>query len=335
MKKIVSLVFATLIGLNVLGQNQDYVDYIETYKEIAIKEMQTYGIPASITLAQGLLESGAGKGRLAKEANNHFGIKCQKEWTGPTIYHDDDEKGECFRKYSKAISSFEDHSKFLRDRPRYAFLFDFAPNDYKAWAFGLKQAGYATDPKYPAKLIKLIEEYQLNQFDTAERTAIKEVIKTEEKQVTKNKESFFARLFSGDSQTAPKDSDQNKVFDEGTYIADIDAYRTHAVEIINRVKCVIAKEGDTYASIADEFGLYEKELLKANEVKYGTNPKAGDIVFLAKKKRKGATESYMIREGDTMYSVSQLKGIRLRSLYDKNDMIYGKEPQVGAMIKLR
>lgn len=138
--------------------------YIEVYKDIAMKEMQNYGIPASITLAQGILESGSGKGRLAVKANNHFGIKCHN-WTGKKIYHDDDKKQECFRKYNSAETSFRDHSEFLANRKRYAKLFEFKKSDYKNWARGLRKAGYATDRKYPEKLISLIERYELNQYD--------------------------------------------------------------------------------------------------------------------------------------------------------------------------
>ena len=139
-------------------------EYIEVYKEIAMKEMQTYGIPASITLAQGILESGSGRGRLAAEANNHFGIKCH-EWNGEKIFHDDDERQECFRKYGSAETSFRDHSEFLANRKRYSKLFQLKKSDYKNWAKELRKAGYATDRKYPEKLISLIERYKLFQFD--------------------------------------------------------------------------------------------------------------------------------------------------------------------------
>lgn len=140
-------------------------DYINKYKDIAVDQMQRYGVPASITLAQGILESGSGQGRLARTANNHFGIKCHKDWQGDSINHDDDAIGECFRKYSDPVQSFEDHSLFLKNRNRYAFLFSLPPSDYKGWAWGLKKAGYATDSKYPEKLISLIERYQLYNYD--------------------------------------------------------------------------------------------------------------------------------------------------------------------------
>jgi flagellum-specific peptidoglycan hydrolase FlgJ len=153
--------------------------YIEVFSPVAQKEMAEFRIPASITLAQGLLESGNGSGRLAREANNHFGIKCHSDWNGKRIYHDDDRKGECFRVYQNPFTSYRDHSLFLTERSRYAFLFDLNPTNYKAWARGLKKAGYATDPNYPQKLIRLIERYQLDRFDKKvkikKRTAVAKV----------------------------------------------------------------------------------------------------------------------------------------------------------------
>jgi flagellum-specific peptidoglycan hydrolase FlgJ len=140
-------------------------NYIENYQGIAKDEMKQYGIPASITLAQGILESGAGRGELSKKANNHFGIKCHKGWTGDSVYHDDDRDQECFRKYKDPETSFRDHSLFLTQRSRYSELFDLKKDDYKAWANGLRKAGYATDPKYPQKLIGIIERYNLSEFD--------------------------------------------------------------------------------------------------------------------------------------------------------------------------
>lgn len=345
MKKSLFLGAFLLVSMLSFSQNKTYLEYIETYQQIAVREMNSYRIPASITLAQGLLESAAGKSRLAVEANNHFGVKCRKDWIGPAIYHDDDAKGECFRKYKDALESYEDHSKFLVNSPRYAFLFDFEVTDYKSWAFGLKKAGYATDPNYPTRLIKIIEDYKLYTYDSADKILPKKEPQIKEDRQTttetpavsksKSKKSFFSKLVSSEKSTTAKDANQDKVFSDGTYIADISPFRTHEVQKINGVKCVIAQYGDTYASIAEEFGMYEKELLRANEVKYGTVLKADDIVFLAKKKKSANSETYLFREGDTMYSVSQLKGIKVRSLYRINGLIYGKEPQVGTVIKLK
>ena len=145
--------------------NKQTLSYIRKYASIAVKEMHEYKIPASITLAQGILESGKGRSELALKSNNHFGIKCHREWTGERVYHDDDEKGECFRKYQYPETSYKDHSLFLTQRSRYAFLFDYNIRNYKKWAYGLRKAGYATDKKYPSKLLKIIKEYKLYEFD--------------------------------------------------------------------------------------------------------------------------------------------------------------------------
>ena len=156
-----------------LSNREKIEQYINQFGPVAKAEMKAYGIPASITLAQGILESGMGYGRLATEGNNHFGIKCHKEWNGKRIYHDDDRKGECFRVYKNPANSYRDHSLFLKDRSRYAFLFEIKNRNYKAWAKGLKKAGYATDPNYPDKLISLIERFDLTRFDNKKKKASK------------------------------------------------------------------------------------------------------------------------------------------------------------------
>lgn len=162
---IMTLVLA-VGGTTVLAQNPTTQAYVAQYKNIAQEEMRRTGVPASITLAQAIVESQSGTSPLVKRSNNHFGIKCKPEWTGPRTYHDDDERGECFRVYEEATASFRDHSDFLRTRAHYAFLFSLDPTDYRAWSHGLKKAGYATAPTYPAKLIKVIEDYQLYTYDT-------------------------------------------------------------------------------------------------------------------------------------------------------------------------
>lgn len=174
---------------------QDNEAYIQKYCNIAMREMNDYGIPASITLAQGILESAAGTSRLAVQANNHFGIKCHNDWSGEKIYHDDDKRNECFRKYERAEESFIDHSQFLKDRPRYSFLFELDKTDYKAWAKGLKQAGYATDPNYPNRLITLIEKYELYKYDKESFTSKEEGVKTPAKTVKEKNESGLKYVY--------------------------------------------------------------------------------------------------------------------------------------------
>ncbi|MDA8871512.1 glucosaminidase domain-containing protein [Flavobacteriaceae bacterium] len=177
-----------------LTNKEKIVRYIDLFAPIAQQEMKSFGIPASITIAQGILESGMGFGRLAVEGNNHFGIKCHTEWDGKRIYHDDDEKGECFRVYADPKDSFRDHSLFLRDRSRYAFLFELKIDNYKSWAKGLKKAGYATDPKYPDKLISLIERFDLTKYDL-KKNELKLVINTPKV----SKKTFVHKVEKGDT----------------------------------------------------------------------------------------------------------------------------------------
>jgi LysM repeat protein len=196
-KLIKTLIVSVSIFGNVfcMSASQDNEAYIQKYCNIAMREMNDYGIPASITLAQGILESAAGTSRLAVQANNHFGIKCHNDWSGEKIYHDDDKRNECFRKYERAEESFIDHSQFLKDRPRYSFLFELDKTDYKAWAKGLKQAGYATDPNYPNRLITLIEKYELYKYDKESFTSKEEGVKTPAKTVKEKNESGLKYVY--------------------------------------------------------------------------------------------------------------------------------------------
>ncbi len=232
-------------------------EYIDLYNEIAVKKMTEYGIPASITLAQGILESGAGRGTLTKKANNHFGIKCHK-WEGESVYHDDDEKGECFRKYSNPEDSFNDHSLFLTQRSRYDFLFELPKDDYKAWARGLKKAGYATDRKYPQKLISLIERYELHQFDKKTTPKIIENPETAE----------------------PQEEPVEKLEEAIEIIEVIEAEEFEVVEV-EEPKVVetpaihhVVKQGDTLYSISKQYNISLEELktinnLSNNSIKIG------------------------------------------------------------------
>ncbi len=324
MKRLIfSILAICYIASNGFSQklNQSYLDYINLYKDIAVREMNLYRIPASITLAQGLLESSAGKSELAVKANNHFGIKCQGSWIGDVMYADDDQKNECFRKYNSALESYEDHSKFLVDKPRYAGLFKLSSADYQGWAHGLKAAGYATNPNYGPLLIKLIEDYKLYDYD-------KDLLTKEKKEELVQREEMLKK--AANQPAKPQ---------EQSYIAEISPYTMHDVGKINGVKYVIAYDGDTYASIADEFDLFDKEVLKANDLNYGAqNPKAGDIVFIAKKKKKGSKKgdaTYTAQEGEDMRLISQKNGIRLRKLYELNNIIYGSDIKAGDVIKLR
>lgn len=240
-------------------KNQVNIDYVDKYSEIAVNKMKQHGIPASITLAQGILESGAGNSELAKMSNNHFGIKCH-EWEGEKVYHDDDIKNDCFRKYAKVEDSYEDHSQFLK-RPRYTSLYALNVTDYKSWAKGLKQCGYATDPNYADRLINLIETYELYAYDQG-------IEKEKEKSAGKKDEQI-------EEDTKPGYLLESKM---GT----VPAYLTHPVRIVNGKKAVIARSGDTYESIAKEFGLRKWEIRWYNKAKKGTLPEEGQTVFIRK-----------------------------------------------------
>lgn len=282
--------------------NQSYQTYINQYKDLAIEQMLRYRIPASITLAQGLFESRAGQSDLARQGNNHFGIKCHN-WTGPTQYHDDDARGECFRVYQDAKQSYEDHSLFLARQSRYSRLFNLSPTDYKGWAHGLKACGYATNPQYASKLIQIIELYKLNDYDKA-----------------KSYDRFMATHSGTDKP----------INAEGTL---------HPIHIFNENYYLYAREGDTFKSIGREVNISWRKLAKYNEIDKKTILHKGDIVYL-KKKRKKAPKQYKKRPhtvmpGESMYTISQKYSIRLKNLYKMNHLSPDFQIRPGVLLKVR
>ncbi len=283
--------------------------YILKYKDIAIKEMQLTGIPASITLAQGCLESGDGLSTLAVKANNHFGIKCH-DWNGKSITRDDDRKNECFRKYDTAEESYRDHSNFLRYRDRYAFLFNLDPTDYKGWAYGLKKAGYATDPNYAASLIRIIEEYRLYQYDTS--ISLSELPPTPSESRTPFK------------ITPPK----------GSILYTISLQRD--VLSINGVACIISNGYETYSMLAKEYDLFKNELLRFNDLKKECDIPAGTVIFLEKKHKRSDPnlKMHVVEEGESLYELSQRYGVQLKYLYKYNELHKGDRLVAGSIIKL-
>lgn len=273
-------------------------EYIAMYKDIAVREMERTGIPASITLAQGILESGDGNSTLARKANNHFGIKCHGDWKGKKVYHDDDAKNECFRKYRNADESFVDHSEFLVYRSRYRFLFDLKPDDYKGWARGLKKAGYATSPTYARRLIEIIEDNELYMYDNPKR--------------------LVEEPWANDEITANK-----RV--------------SRTIRENNRIKFVVAKKDDTFRTLAAELDKFPGELARYNEKEITEPLKDGEIVYIQPKRNKAehGKDFHVVSEGETMYSVSQKYGIKLDKLYKKNDMEKGTKPEEGQQLWLR
>lgn len=282
------LLFLCACPADAQRRNSQYLDYIEKYKDEAVEQMQRYHIPASITLAQGLLESAAGRSTLTRKSNNHFGIKCGSGWRGRRTYHDDDARGECFRVYKNARESYEDHSRFLAGKQRYAALFQLKTTDYKGWARGLKKAGYATSPTYATKLIELIELYELDRFDDS-------------------------RL-------------------QDTWIAN-----PHEPFLANGLLYVVARSGDTFESLSDEFGISARKLRKYNDLYKGYTLRQGDIIYLEKKNRRAhkTYKTHVVRPGESMYLISQRYGIRLDRLYKMNGCSADYAPQTGDVLRLR
>lgn len=288
-------------------------EYIARYKDIAVEEMHKSGIPASIILAQACLESGDGNSRLAREANNHFGIKCHG-WQGATIYHDDDLQDECFRSYDKPEDSFADHSDFLRYRQRYASLFDLAHDDYRGWAEGLKKAGYATDPQYAQRLIRIIEDNDLARYD------------------------YMSRKQAARLPVSPAKAD---TVVESTPSRRSPIYRISLNRTLyerNKVHFIIAESYDTYASIAQEYNLFLRELLSFNDLTTERPLREGDIVYVERKRLFAARylDRHVVEEGETMWTISQHYAVRLRLLYKYNKMRPSDyEPEPGTIINIR
>lgn len=300
--------------------------YIENFKDDAIKEMLMFNIPASITLAQGMLESGNGNSDLAVYANNHFGIKCHNEWTGPTFTKDDDAKDECFRKYPSALDSYTDHSNFLKTRNRYASLFELKRTDYKGWAKGLKKVGYATDPKYPRRLIDLIETYKLHQYDRMDEAMARAAgIEIDEGDVKKEKEKTA-------NAQAPKPVAKKSATVKPE---EVERHVTRPVQQFRFINYVIIKPGDTFNKIAKETDKDVWQLYKFNDLKPTDKLIAGERLYLQPKRRNGKDAFHVVKKGETMRSISQLHAIKLSSLYKKNLMEPGEEPKVGETLYLR
>lgn len=266
-----------------------YSAYIARYSGMAVDQMKKYGIPASITLAQGLLESDAGRSTLATKCNNHFGIKCHNDWKGRKMYHDDDERNECFRCYRDAEDSFSDHSLFLVNGARYQSLFKLGTKDYKGWAKGLKAAGYATSPTYADKLIELIEKYGLDRYDNRNGVRLKP------------------------------------------------GQLPHQPLLVNGQRCVRLREGETLKDIAREYGMALNLLRRFNEVDRKFTPSAGSLIFLERKKARADKEhrTYVVKKGDSLWSISQQFGIRILPLARRNGLGDDNPFTVGMTLLLR
>lgn len=315
---LLTLFFGTFLSAHAQYTYQQRVQqYINQYKDIAIEEMKRTGVPASITLAQGIIETDAGASPLATDGNNHFGIKCHNEWSGDAMYYDDDKRNECFRKYENVELSFKDHSDFLKTRQRYSPLFQLNITDYKGWANGLKSCGYATNPRYSTMLINTIEANNLQQYDS---------MGLDENWVKTNK---------SDTPT-PIIVQQNQDPDVDDVIADTNADpKSGQVFFLNSIKVVEVQKGESLQSISKKFHTSVKRLIKYNDLTEKSVVKAGDKIYLQPKRRNGNEGYHTVATGETMFSIAQQYGIRLDVLYQKNKMNPGTQPAAGQIIYMR
>jgi LysM repeat protein len=302
MQKLIPLFISSFFFCSLYAQPAEHkmtpVQYIDSFKDEAIKEMLMFNIPASITLAQGMLESGNGNSDLAVYANNHFGIKCHKEWTGPSFTKDDDEKDECFRKYQSVLESYTDHSNFLKSRSRYANLFQLKRTDYKGWAKGLKTTGYATDPNYTQRILDLINAYKLYQYDQVDELP-----------------SIASSITKPTTVSEPMEARE--------------ILRFHFI------KYVIVKPGDTFYKIAHDTDKDLWQLYRFNDLTADSKLIVGQKLYLQPKRNKAEEPFHTVKKGETMKSISQLHGIKLKQLYKKNHLQSGEEPKVGEQLYLR
>ncbi len=317
MKKHASLLLlltAFLCRFSLAQTSEVIKNYIATYKDIAIAEMQRTGVPAAITLAQGIHETGAGTSDLVRRSNNHFGIKCKSDWKGESVSHDDDARGECFRKYNDPFESYRDHSDFLKYRPYYAELFKLDPTDYEGWAYGLKKAGYATNPKYPQILIKLINDYQLQEYTL----------------IALNKKSVDDLVWNEREKTG-KDEVSEVVEEEVPVIAK---NYPAGVFRINETKVIYASKGTSFLKIANDHHLSLSRLFEFNDREPADIVEKDQLVYLQRKRKTGAHDFHVVAKGETLLDIAQEEGLRLENLLGYNFLKSGQQPAVGEKLYL-
>jgi LysM repeat protein len=335
-KFITTLVFVAITSATVAQTEKSKATaYINQYKELAIAEMLRTGIPASIKLAQGILETGGGQSDLAFKANNHFGIKCKSEWTGETMLHDDDAKGECFRKYASIEASYQDHSDFLKNRPHYAFLFKLEPTDFEGWAKGLKKAGYATNPAYASKLMKIIVENNLQELtllalqrrETSEADLFvsntRHIQQQEASNAEKNDVFVASPLVSIAQQTVQKLSNDKEEHVSGKILE------------INETRVVFVQAGTSLFALANNYNISFKKLLDFNELNEVDILPNSQLIFLQKKPKKGNKDVHIVEAGENLYQICQKEGIQMLSILEYNRLQKDNELLQGQKLYLK
>ncbi|MGZ5189661.1 MAG: glucosaminidase domain-containing protein [Flavisolibacter sp.] len=315
--RLLAIILFALASSPSYAQSSEKIrNYIETYKEIAIQEMQRTGVPASITLAQGIHETGAGTSDLVARSNNHFGIKCKTEWSGQRVYHDDDARGECFRKYDDPFESYRDHSDFLKYRPYYTSLFQLDPTDYKSWAQGLKKAGYATNPKYAQILIKLIEDYNLQDYTL----------------LAMNNQPGKTLVFA--SNTVKTESGEIVALEEEV-IPQVQKNYPTGLFRINQADVLYVTKGTSFLAVADRNNVSLSRMFEFNDMKATDIAERDQLMFLQRKRKTGATEFHIVVAGESLYDIAQDEGIRLESLLDYNKLKQHMQPKPGEKLYLQ
>ena len=317
--------------------NPGVIAYIQSYQDMAIREMQRTGVPASITLAQGILETEAGKSDLVIRSNNHFGIKCKSSWTGEKVYHDDDARGECFRKYSDAEDSYKDHSDYLRTQPRYASLFSLDPLDYKGWATGLKKAGYATNPRYAQILIKYIENYRLDEYTLV--ALGKKVdgpfnsIAKEKSAATPQNGSLDNMAISTQPVTVPEEVVKPALVE--VTVNNKPVYPAGEFTL-NNTRVIFAKEGSSLLALAEKYNIKLRHLLDFNDLPDGSELLENEqLVFLQRKRRQGHNEFHTVAPGETLYDIAQSEALRMESMLEFNQLQKNMIPAPGEKLYLQ
>lgn len=311
MKKLIFVTTVIIFNSNIFAQKISPDEYINTYKNIAIAEMKRSGIPASVTLAQGILETECGNSDLVKRSNNHFGIKCKNTWTGESVKHTDDAPNECFRKYNNPEESYKDHSDYLKSTPRYAALFQLNPSDYKGWAYGLRRAGYATNPQYPQIVISNIEKYHLQQYDNLTTEDIDNIAANKIINVQKpDTENVMVDLSKVENSLKLK----NK---------------------INGLKALMAPKGISLLVIASKANIDLGKLLEYNDLSTDGLLNDEQVIYLEKKLKQGNRDFYIALQKESLYDISQNNAIQLKYLSQLNNMNENQTVEKGTKIKLR
>jgi LysM repeat protein len=341
-KKLTILLIITSIFFFKFSQAQPVeaiVAYIAKYKDLAMAEMQRTGVPAAITLAQGIHETDAGNSMLVRKSNNHFGIKCKTEWTGKSVSHDDDARGECFRKYEDPSDSYRDHSDFLRTRAHYASLFKLDPTDYEAWAYGLKKAGYATNPKYPQILIRLIREYNLEQYTLIAMGKIKsEEDIAQNKPISNEKPINVSNTVKSQQENVSVVPAMSKAIEEKAVVKTeiIQPVQYPAGEFkINETRVVFVRKGTSFLAVAQQYDVPLARLFEFNDMKQQDVAEIDQLIYIQRKRKTGDHEFHIMQPGETVYSIAQTEAIRLESLLEYNLLTGGMQPALGETIFLK